>query len=152
MNQPTTPQARKLASQQRQAAFCVHFRGTQHTRCDAGLIIPSAKPPGTASVCGHCIPDFNTGQIANPHPCPSYRVETPEERAAKDAEIDALVGRINTARKAITDHTGGARGKAGTIPCPVCKAPGRTLGFSVASCNGHIHAKCVTPGCVAWTE
>jgi len=36
-----------------------------------------------------------------------------------------------------------------TMPCPVC---GDTLYFRVANCNGHVHAKCKTDGCLAWMQ
>ena len=86
------------------------------------------------------------------------------------------MGRINTARQAILDdlRDRAARkdpnvrasdprdahrwhGKqphfwcgAGEMDCPVCKA-GR-LRYSRAGYNGHIHARCSTPSCVAWME
>lgn len=71
---------------------------------------------------------------------------SPEEREADIARI------LNFAisRKAITDHTGGKRGVAGRVPCPVCKTG--ELRFSVAECNGHIHARCTTKDCMAWME
>lgn len=41
------------------------------------------------------------------------------------------------------------KGKVGVIKCPVC---GGDLHLNQAACNGHIHARCSTPDCVAWME
>ena len=35
------------------------------------------------------------------------------------------------------------------MECPVC---GSTLFFRVANCNGHVHARCKTDGCLSWME
>jgi hypothetical protein len=41
-------------------------------------------------------------------------------------------------------------GGRGELPCPVCKVG--TIGYSVASVNGHIWGRCSTKDCVAWME
>ena len=38
---------------------------------------------------------------------------------------------------------------AGVMACPICKTG--ELRYSRASCNGHVHARCMA-GCVAWME
>jgi len=72
-----------------------------------------------------------------------------------EAEADALrahdgVKRINKARAAIVEYTGGQRGTRGHIDCPVCGCG--TLSFAVADSNGHIHAACTGRDCVRWME
>lgn len=42
-----------------------------------------------------------------------------------------------------------AQDRREVVECPVCK--GR-LHLSQAACNGHVHGKCETEGCVAWME
>jgi len=37
-----------------------------------------------------------------------------------------------------------------TIECPICKEG--TIHYSIASVNGHIHAKCTTGDCISWME
>jgi hypothetical protein len=37
---------------------------------------------------------------------------------------------------------------AGAVKCPGCAG---SLNYAIAS-NGHIHAKCSTPGCLEWME
>lgn len=41
-------------------------------------------------------------------------------------------------------------GGASSIGCPSCESG--KLSYSVASVNGHMHARCSTPDCVAWME
>ena len=123
---------------------CRHFLGIQHATCGAGLPLP--KKCG-----GVCVPFALADTFAKPSPCPGFALLTREEERAQDREVDALVAKINTARRAITDHTKGARSCGGRIACPVCKAAGTTLTFTVAF-NGHVHARCSTPECVTWME
>lgn len=64
--------------------------------------------------------------------------------------------KIDRARTAIVAHLRGPWAKGmpgvlGRIDCPVCLGR-RTLAFSRSGYNGHIHADCETPSCVAWTE
>jgi len=41
-------------------------------------------------------------------------------------------------------------GGLGEVACPVCNSG--TIHYSVASYNGHRHAKCTTDGCVSFME
>jgi hypothetical protein len=68
----------------------------------------------------------------------------------REAEFEESVKRVGVARAAIVEHTRGQRGVSGQMKCPCCE--GGTLGFSVAGYNGHIHARCSTPGCANWME
>jgi hypothetical protein len=58
--------------------------------------------------------------------------------------------KIVTARKAIIDKHGTAKGYSDKMQCPICKTG--TLLYSRAECNGHIHARCDTKDCVSWME
>lgn len=55
-----------------------------------------------------------------------------------------------TALAAIQEHAAGQRGIANVIPCPACGTG--QLHYSVARSNGHIHARCSTPGCVTFMQ
>lgn len=88
--------------------------------------------------------------------CAAAVYPTPEEIAAEEAEINARCEMLGKARQAIVEHLGGpwkrgVPGASGVIDCPACGGKG-TLHFSRSGYNGHIHAKCVTEGCVSWME
>jgi len=72
-----------------------------------------------------------------------------------DEEADRLCENIEKAREAITARLGrwrrGDPSAAGLIDCPVCGGR-ETLGYRRAGSNGHVHARCLTPGCVSWME
>jgi len=57
--------------------------------------------------------------------------------------------RAMKALAAVLDHAGSKRGVAATITCPCCH--GRLV-YSIARGNGHIHARCQTPGCVEFMQ
>jgi len=42
----------------------------------------------------------------------------------------------------------GERGTSGFVQCPVC---GEQLKYTIAK-NGHVHAQCMTEGCIAWMQ
>jgi hypothetical protein len=76
----------------------------------------------------------------------------PEELAVieqDEAEFAATLARAALATEAIRNVARGAKGVSGSIPCPTC---GGILRYSVARCNGHIHAFCATDGCVAFMQ
>lgn len=77
-------------------------------------------------------------------------VEFPTEAdiEAQRIEDEARMGKYLEARKLITEHSEGKRSVSGQIICPKC---GANLHYSIAS-NGHCHARCSTPGCLAWME
>ena len=63
---------------------------------------------------------------------------------------------VAQSRQAIVEHLGGPwkRGMpsaGGVIDCPVCGGV-KTLRYSRAGYNGHIHARCKTEDCVSWME
>ena len=139
------------ANNTRAAATCVHFRGIQHETCQAGCRMDSFPVvPGQGRPLP-CMPAFRPRpDDVRPPACPKFEAKGMERVMAEEKEWAVLSARTNTARKAIVEHTAGKRGVSGKIPCPVCKTG--ALGFSIAGCNGHIHARCSTPDCVAWME
>ncbi len=127
---------------QRRCLTCRHFNGVQNGVCRDG--VPYAK-------FGHlpCIPMDYVDKDQQPERCPKFSAYTPEEVEQQRRDVDEHVNRINVARKAIVDHIAETREESGAIECPVCK--GR-LRYSMARCNGHIHAQCSNPECVNWME
>ena len=78
-------------------------------------------------------------------PCESREWITQEEIAEAEAELDRRIAAIAGAREAIVATCLAV----GEIECPMCKG---NLRFSVAKCNGHIHARCKTENCLQWME
>jgi hypothetical protein len=67
---------------------------------------------------------------------------------ASSEEMGEHFKRVMTARAAIVDKEGKARGIRGHVRCPI---DGGRLVYSIAG-NGHIHAACNNLGCVRWME
>lgn len=139
--------------------MCKHFTGLGgNATCAAGVEYETVALDGewkygyakdqttyTSKRCYPCNGKMNFGGAT----CPSLALLTAEEVEAEDREQEASMQRTFKALKAIQDETKGQRGVAGKMPCPNC---GESLGYSVASCNGHIWAKCKTDGCVAFMQ
>lgn len=130
---------------------CKHYRGM------------SGKDVCEASVQFKTLPNYGTKEFYPSCPCfgPSGGCEkaeypTAEELAAQEAEDERRCQAIGMARAAIVESLGGPwkrgmNGVVGAIDCPVCGGV-RTLVFSRAGYNGHIHAGCETADCVRWME
>jgi len=134
---------------------CSHYRATsEHTTCKAGIPYETFMGTHPRIMSWPC---FWRQSQPQPCSCPSARYQTPEEIAAEDAEFQERFQKIDLAREAIVKACGGpwAKGdryeKTGLINCPVCHRL-ETLQYSRSGYNGHIHAKCSTPGCVSWME
>lgn len=122
-------------------ATCRHFTGLQNDTCAVGvryMDVRDASKPGPYR-----------------WPCLGECATTCEKRAPKtEAEIDEedlkraeMFAAVVRARAAIVD-TGKS---AGVVNCPRCGGAD-ALRFRVSSCNGHVHAACSTPNCLAWME
>jgi len=81
--------------------------------------------------------------------CHLAEFPTPEEVEAENAAfaayIDDFLKHMPNARAAMiaTNSDGGC------MDCPKC---GNGLRWTKARCNGHIHARCDTEGCLSWME
>ena len=71
--------------------------------------------------------------------------EAEADNAAFKAYVDDVLKHIPIARAAMV----AAKSDGGCMDCPKC---GQGLRWSKARCNGHIHAKCDTEGCLSWME
>lgn len=131
--------------------WCKHYRGMyKKDACEAGVTFASLPNHGTREFHNSC-PCFG------PHGgCNLAEYPTAEEMAADDAEMEKRIESLGKARMAIVESLGGpwkrgTPGASGSIDCPVCGGQ-KTLRFSRAGVNGHIHAGCQTENCVRWME
>ena len=121
--------------------FCNHYRGMhQKDSCEAGVVFAELQHFGTKQFHDSC-PCFGPD---HPGECPHKQYPTPEEIAAREAEIAKRLAAIGKAREAIVEHLGGPwkkgqGGGVGAITCPICEQPDK-LHFSRSGYNGHIHA------------
>lgn len=136
--------------------WCKHYTGLCNATCAAGVAYADVGlgpgPPTRQLAVLPCFQENTSPKVA----CGKCAFPTAEELAAEEAEDRKRMEDMGTARKAIVAHLGGPwkRGTPtanGAIDCPVCGGQ-RTLRFSRAGYNGHVHAACGTEGCVRWME
>lgn len=139
---------------------CKHFHGIQHATCGAGLALDYWKEPTFLPLSvrrGYTFLDASPCLGGNPALCPSFETYTAEELAQQEAEFERQTQNVFTARAAIVQYLQSIKAPKdvqGSISCPICSTQEHqgTLRFSSSSYNGHIRAKCSTPGCVHWIE
>ncbi len=136
----------------RATIFCNHYQAmSDHAACKAGVNYDTMK-----GVPFDQRPCFAKHGKPAPGGCDLAAFPTAEELAARDKMIEQMFAAADKARTAIVESLGGpwkqgAPGASGRIDCPVCGGK-KSLRFSRASVNGHIHAGCTTEGCVQWME
>lgn len=127
---------------------CRHFNGLMNDVCKAGVAYADVRG-GLDKYRLPCLKDQSEGTS-----CEKCSYFTEPEADARVAETAKRFNRTMEAREAIVAHLGpfvkGVSG-SGAIDCPVC-AGNKSLRFSRAGVNGHIHASCTTADCVAWME
>lgn len=131
--------------------WCKHYSGMHETNvCDVGIRFDSLPNHGTKEFMDTC-PCFGPSSG-----CASAQYPTDEELEQQQKDMDARLAKIMLARITIVEHLGGPwkrglAGASGLIDCPACGEQ-QTLKFSRSGYNGHIHAACITDGCVRWME
>jgi hypothetical protein len=131
---------------------CIHFRGIQHALCAANVNIRELTGGDNLGWATRMPCFLKNGSVVS---CQSLKVltrEAAEAAAIKDEERSVVMMRCFTAAHADAKAKGIKKGNGGrsSMPCPAeC---GGTLHYSVASYNGHMHAKCDTGNCVSWME
>ena len=130
------------------ARRCKHFSGVLNSTCKKGVDYATVRDESARPCVCPCMTGLGEPCATK---CVGAEFPTEAEVQARIAEIEDCGRKIGLARHAIVEFTKGARGMGGTIDCPACGSP-RSLRFSVARCNGHIHASCTTAGCVSWME
>lgn len=73
---------------------------------------------------------------------------TPAERDAEREEQQG-VERLLAGLRAVLEVVGKRRGVSGSMPCPCCEGE---LRYSVSGYNGHLRAKCDSPGCIEFMQ
>lgn len=136
------------------ACRCVHFNGLGKDKCRAGMAYDEVDkdkrlPMRAALPCFK--PDIYLPAGVVQCYCPHVQFHTEEEILAQLKEHEESVAKMKLALKVIEPIRKEHKGKnwRGTLECPNCKGK---LHVSHAGCNGHVHAKCETPDCVAWME
>lgn len=135
------------------STFCKHYRAmSEHDTCEKGVAYDTFN--GLKFDERPCFERNGPGSA--PSGCTLAEFQTPEERAAREKELNERFAAIGKAREAIVAHCGGqwkrgTAGESGTIDCPACGTE-KALRFSRSGYNGHIHAGCITEGCVRWME
>lgn len=126
--------------------WCIHRTpfGSDHLVCKVGIDFHPFLKPGDRMDNMPCLGTPSPDEAVKM--CPRYVRLTDEELEADRIESKAQCMRMGIIRRAIIKS-----GKSsGEIECPACKTG--TVRFSVARCNGHVHARCSTDGCAEWME
>lgn len=152
MTNPHQPFDREQEMQRRarkRAQFCRHFNGLVNDRCDAGIAYLSVKGTGAARFDYPCC-DNDSSATCERCVKPTLE-EARREVDAQDVEIQQSLAAMGKAHEhAASQGLGRGKGGNGQMPCPKCGTG--TLHYRVASINGHMHANCTTPKCLAWME
>lgn len=123
---------------------CVHFNGVQNTECRAGVVYGSFR--------GDRLPCLRSSVTSAT--CEKLRFPTEEDVAARVAAFESGHSRFGRALQVVQADMVArglrkGRGGQGQVVCPICSG---ALAYSVASCNGHVHGRCATDGCVWWMQ
>jgi len=136
----------------RRMQTCVHFRGTQHDECEAGVNVRQlVGGPDLGWGCRiPCIPHFNHAKDAKKVPCGKFRAHTAEEVEAREREIEDSLNRLRKAipaARADAENKGLRKGSGGRseMSCPVCETG--KLRYSVASRSRAVEAAGLLPRC-----
>jgi hypothetical protein len=119
---------------------CKHFNGLQNKVCAVGVEYASLGAPRQ-------LPCFSEPGAAV---CAKREVYTKEEADAEEAELNRHLAKTSLVMRAIRKKEGERRGVAGELDCPACTTG--TVQYSIANCNGHIHARCSTKDCVSFMQ
>lgn len=129
---------------------CVHFNGLQHKTCRADVAYDELDE-GKRVAYRKSLPCFKPEDGCEQAKCEKCHFPTEEDVQARLDEIQAHTDQMALALKLIAPIRKEQKGKnwSGVLECPVCKGK---LHVSHAAYNGHVHARCETPDCVAWME
>lgn len=127
---------------------CRHFNGMMNKVCEAGIAYDAVKKSRAEPGAGWDIPCLKDRREAST--CDKCEYNTAEDAERRIAAIEESFSRTVLARAAIVEHSQGKHGVSGSLMCPVCK--NGNLRYSIAGCNGHIHARCSSADCVSWME
>jgi len=156
--QQKTTEERKAEQRERNITrtieTCQYFTGIQNKLCKAGVEIRTlvgGPDFGWATRLPCMLSHGERCEVT----CDKRHFPTREEAEQQETEWKARLERTGRAIRGAHAHAkaaglGKGSGGKGNLPCPTeC---GGTLYYSVASVNGHMHAKCSTRDCVSWME
>lgn len=130
---------------------CSHFTGIDHETCKAGIRYDDVraepnpeKAQGWSGARWPC-----QAEIGADLPCPCRQFPTLEEAKAYEQGVVERIEFMITAKRRIRQQKEADHCRGGIIECPKCSGK---LHYSIASSNGHVHARCETPHCLAWME
>lgn len=117
-------------------------------QCEAGVIF--AEQFGTEPGWARSLPCYYS-ERGVPKTCPKFEPITAEDIAERESAIERSMARLMATGPLVAEIKKKHKGKdwAGTETCPVCQG---VLHMSHAKYNGHVHAKCETENCIAFTE
>lgn len=130
---------------------CVHFCGIGVECCKAGVHLRQTFDDSTPGI-GLRIPCIQDGKDSRMI-CEKLRLPSPEELAAEEQKIDALLERYEKVGPMVNElkarHRNDPDGWAGVEKCPVC---GGKLHLAISGYNGHAKGLCETDGCISFME
>lgn len=135
-----------MARPSRQNAWCRHrtpFDAKQYPTCKAGVDYHAFDQRHDQMP---CLGENGEAKAR----CDKYSGFTTEEIDAAKAETNARFQRVGMIRKAIMAEHKATGSNGGELACPACKTG--TVQWTRARSNGHVHARCSTPGCASWME
>lgn len=145
------------------AGTCKHFNSSHHnTHCDAGVcyanVTPNIEEPGSyyREPCHRVFPNMERArEVQLEHGaqgvCDKYEEPTAEELSELEAYMqkrsEMLMQSLPWIAKIKAEHQNESAG--GIDACPCCNSKIR---WSIAACNGHVHARCETEDCLNFME
>ena len=125
---------------------CRHFNGIHgpgmrkdHVQCTVGQTVNDYREHNGRMYEWGCT-NGNACQMKCPEFSPYTKAECDADESYWDEHIKTVVLACDSIPKT---------GSSGIVECVKCKGK---LHWSRAACNGHIHAKCETDGCLSWME
>lgn len=131
---------------------CRHFNGVfVNKTCLAGVSYDELL--GTGVGCYKhlvCLNDQDAPVVCMKREFPT-RAEAEQTVADDDRQLNIVLNAVPAIKKdAKAKGFGVGRGGKSGMPCPV--GCGGAVNYSVADCNGHMHASCTTDGCISFME
>lgn len=136
---------------------CIHFNGIQHKSCKAGMVYDDLDKENRIEYRAG-LPCFKSDseiakRLGGRPQCHCQHVQFPTEEDVQKqiAEHEQSMKKFTVALVAVKPIREKYKGQdwGCIIECPVCNGK---LHVTHAAYNGHVHAKCETPDCVAWIE
>lgn len=127
------------------------FNGSTDGKCRAGVDPIFSFCDGDRSGWVRKVPCLRTNETDAI--CPAAEYPTMEEELERQEELKRymaeFIKNLTIVRPLIEAQHKETGAWAGQVECPKCAKP---LHWSMARCNGHVHARCETDNCISWME